>query len=230
MQEKILIVDDEDDICRILGYSLRSAGYETVICHSAEEALQQIKTETPALILLDIMLEGMPGTQLAAHLKGNGYGAIPIIFLTALDGEQDVLRGFALGADDYIRKPFCVTEVVARVGAVLKRTGHATEQEDESMHLRCNGLDVDLQDKTLTVDGTKVSLTRKEFDLLCYLMRHAGQLCSRAQLLDAVWHDSAYVLERTVDVHITHLRQKLGAQREHLQAKSGFGYMWKQTI
>lgn len=226
IMQRILIVDDEDDICQILAYSLRNAGYEVVISHSAEEAIPQIELQMPSLVLLDIMMEGMSGTQFAAYLRNSGY-EIPIIFLTALGSEKDVLQGFELGADDYITKPFRLTEVVARVGAVLKRIGAGREADSSPHHLKYQGIDINLQDKSLTVDNTSVNITRKELDLLCYLINHPGKLFSRAQLLDAVWHETTYVLERTVDVHITHLRHKLGPYREHLQTKSGFGYMWK---
>lgn len=226
--QRILIVDDEDDICRILAYSLHSAGYETTIVHSAEDAIPLIEAQIPALILLDIMMEGMSGIQLAAYLRTNGFAAVPIIFLTALGSEKDVLQGFQLGADDYITKPFRITELVARVAAVLKRTAQPQGEKSVPPHLRYRGIDINLHDKSLTVDNNPVCITRTEFDLLYYLLNHPGQLFSREQLLNAVWHETAYVLERTVDVHITHLRHKLGPYREHLQTKSGFGYMWKQ--
>lgn len=223
---KILIVDDEDDICQILSYSLQTAGYQTVIAHSAEEAIPLVRTCAPDLILLDIMLDGMSGTQMAAYMKNEGLMTMPIIFLTALGGENDVLKGFQLGADDYITKPFRITEVLARVRVVLKRTrGHSETQTHDN--LTFEGIVINNQDKSLTVDGTPVSITRKELELLSYLLAHPGQMLSRTQLLNAVWHDDAYVLERTVDVHITHLRRKLGTYAEHLQTKSGFGYIWR---
>ncbi len=223
---RILIVDDEDDICQILSYSLQTAGYETVIAHSAEEAIPIVRTTPPDLILLDIMLDSMSGTQMAAYLKDEGLMTMPVIFLTALGGETDVLKGFQLGADDYITKPFRITEVLARVAAVLKRTSGHTPAPTPGT-LTYQGIVINDQDKSLTVDGTPVSITRKELELLSYLLTHQGQMLSRSQLLNAVWHDDSYVLERTVDVHITHLRRKVGKYAEHLQTKSGFGYIWR---
>ena len=223
---RILIVDDEDDICQILSYSLQTAGYQTLIAHSAEEAIPLVRTSAPDLILLDIMLDGMSGTQMAAYLRNEGLMTMPVIFLTALGGENDVLKGFQLGADDYITKPFRITEVLARVAAVLKRTGGNTEEQTADT-LTYQGIVINHRDKSLTIDGTPVSITRKELELLSFLLTHQGQMLSRAQLLTAVWHDDAYVLERTVDVHITHLRRKIGAYAEHLQTKSGFGYIWR---
>lgn len=223
---RILIVDDEDDICQILSYSLQTAGYQTLIAHSAEEAIPFVRTSAPDLILLDIMLDGMSGTQMAAYLRNEGLMTMPVIFLTALGGENDVLKGFQLGADDYITKPFRITEVLARVAAVLKRTGGNTEAQTADT-LTYQGIVINHRDKSLTVDGTPVSITRKELELLSFLLTHQGQMLSRAQLLTAVWHDDSYVLERTVDVHITHLRRKIDAYAEHLQTKSGFGYIWR---
>lgn len=223
---RILIVDDEDDICQILSYSLQTAGYQTLIAHSAEEAIPLVRTSAPDLILLDIMLDGMSGTQMAAYLRNEGLMTMPVIFLTALGGENDVLKGFQLGADDYITKPFRITEVLARVAAVLKRTGGNTKAQTADT-LTYQGIVINHRDKSLTIDGTPVSITRKELELLSFLLTHQGQMLSRAQLLTAVWHDDAYVLERTVDVHITHLRRKIGTYAEHLQTKSGFGYIWR---
>lgn len=223
---RILIVDDEDDICQILSYSLQTAGYQTLIAHSAKEAIPFVRTSAPDLILLDIMLDGMSGTQMAAYLRDEGLMTMPVIFLTALGGENDVLKGFQLGADDYITKPFRITEVLARVAAVLKRTGGNTEAQTADT-LTYQGIVINHRDKSLTVDGTPVSITRKELELLSFLLTHQGQMLSRAQLLTAVWHDDSYVLERTVDVHITHLRRKIDAYAEHLQTKSGFGYIWR---
>lgn len=223
----ILIVDDEDDICQILSYSLGAAGYQTEIAHSAEEALQLIRANAPDLILLDVMMDGMSGTQMAAYMRENGLMTMPVIFLTALDSESDVLKGFRLGADDYITKPFRTMEVLARVAAVLKRTQNSVEQETAPERVVFQGIEINLQDKSLTVDGEPIPITRKELELLCFLLTHQGQMFSRAQLLKAVWKDDAYVLERTVDVHITHVRRKVGRYSEHLQTKSGFGYIWR---
>lgn len=222
---RILIVDDEDDICMILSYSLQQVGYETFTAHSAEEALPIIAEQQPNLILLDIMMDGMSGVELVQYMRKQGTLTMPVIFLTALSDENSVLKGFQLGADDYIAKPFHVQEVLARVAAVLKRTTQ-TPTVTNSDNLSFEGIQVNLRERSLSVDGQPVPMTRKELELLCFLIRNKGQVLSRDQLLSTVWADGgSYVLERTVDVHITHLRRKLGRYGSHIITKSGYGYM-----
>ena len=240
-KQRILIVDDEEDICMILSYSLQKAGYETLIAHSAEEALDnyelRIKNYEIDLILLDIMMDGMSGLEMAEKLRSDigyresGIGIPPIIFLTALSDEDTVLQGFNLGADDYITKPFRVPEVIARVGAVLRRTSEqgAKSQEPRQIsndNIIFEGIVVNKADMSLTVDGAVVVMTRKEIELLCYLLTHRGQILSREHLLNNVWDSNGIVLERTVDVHITHLRKKLGQYGKRIVTKSGYGYMF----
>ena len=244
-KQRILIVDDEEDICMILSYSLQKAGYETLIAHSAEEALALLMpiSNSPSpisLILLDIMMDGMSGLEMAEHLhsdigcRESGIGMPPIIFLTALADESTLLKGFNLGADDYITKPFRVPEVIARVGAVLRRTEasrregeEVTRQENSENCIVFEGIVVNKADMSLTVDGEKVVMTRKEIELLCYLLTHRGQILSREHLLNNVWDSNGFVMERTVDVHITHLRRKLGQYSKHIKTKSGYGYLFE---
>ena len=260
-KQRILIVDDEEDICMILSYSLQKAGYETLVAHSAEEALAFLLPDSPiasspiSLILLDIMMDGMSGLEMAEVLKNKqnprapkdvDLGATllnnvvdvvvnntpPIIFLTALADESTLLKGFNLGADDYITKPFRVPEVIARVGAVLRRTSEqgAKSQEPRQIsndNIIFEGIVVNKADMSLTVDGEMVVMTRKEIELLCYLLTHRGQILSREHLLSNVWDSNGFVLERTVDVHITHLRRKLGQYSKHIKTKSGYGYLFE---
>ncbi len=224
--QRILIVDDEDDICMILSYSLQQVGYETYTAHSAEEALPVIAEQQPNLILLDIMMDGMSGVEMLLYMQKQGTLTMPVIFLTALNDENSVLKGFQLGADDYITKPFHVQEVLARVAAVLKRTTQNTTTDTNSEILTFEGIQVNLRERSLSVDGQPVPMTRKELELLCFLIRNKGQVLSRDQLLATVWADGgSYVLERTIDVHITHLRRKLGRYGSHIVTKSGYGYM-----
>ena len=243
-KQRILIVDDEEDICMILSYSLQKAGYEVLVAHSAEEALELLQSpiaHTPSpidLILLDIMMGEMSGLEMAEKLKsenGNVKGENhlpPIIFLTALSDEDTVLKGFKLGADDYISKPFRIAEVLARVAAVLRRTeairrvgDEAIRQEGENC-IVFEGIVVNKADMSLKVDGEAVVMTRKEIELLCYLLTHRGQILSREHLLKNVWDSNGFVLERTVDVHITHLRKKLGQYGKRIVTKSGYGYLF----
>ena len=241
-KQRILIVDDEEDICMILSYSLQKAGYEVLVAHSAEEALAnyelRIKNYEVDLILLDIMMGEMSGLEMAEKLKsenGNVKGENhlpPIIFLTALSDEDTVLQGFKLGADDYISKPFRIAEVLARVAAVLRRSAmpktavQNSSEVQNSSTIVFEGIVVNKADMSLKVDGEAVVMTRKEIELLCYLLTHRGQILSREHLLKNVWDSNGFVLERTVDVHITHLRKKLGQYGKRIVTKSGYGYMF----
>ena len=251
-KQRILIVDDEEDICMILSYSLQKAGYEVLVAHSAEEALELLQSpiaHTPSpidLILLDIMMGEMSGLEMAEKLRsdiGRSHGELldaslldigtpPIIFLTALSDEDTVLQGFKLGADDYISKPFRIAEVLARVAAVLRRSAtpktavqNCSEVQNSST-IVFEGIVVNKADMSLKVDGEAVVMTRKEIELLCYLLTHRGQILSREHLLSNVWDSNGFVLERTVDVHITHLRKKLGQYGKRIVTKSGYGYMF----
>ena len=250
-KQRILIVDDEEDICMILSYSLQKAGYEVLVAHSAEEALELLQSplaHTPSpidLILLDIMMGEMSGLEMAEKLRSDigrsqselldasllGMGMPPIIFLTALSDEDTVLQGFKLGADDYISKPFRIAEVLARVAAVLRRTAEQGTRSQEPKPISNDsivfeGIVVNKADMSLKVDGEAVVMTRKEIELLCYLLTHRGQILSREHLLKNVWDSNGFVLERTVDVHITHLRKKLGQYGKRIVTKSGYGYMF----
>ena len=248
----ILIVDDEEDICMILSYSLQKAGYDILVAHSAEEALELLQSptaHTPSpinLILLDIMMGEMSGLEMAEKLRsdiGRSHGELldaslldigtpPIIFLTALSDEDTVLQGFKLGADDYISKPFRIAEVLARVAAVLRRTEASRREGDEVIRqegencIVFEGIVVNKADMSLKVDGEAVVMTRKEIELLCYLLTHRGQILSREHLLKNVWDSNGFVMERTVDVHITHLRRKLGQYGKRIVTKSGYGYLF----
>ena len=252
VKQRILIVDDEEDICMILSYSLQKAGYEVLVAHSAEEALELLQSPTSLiasspidLILLDIMMGEMSGLEMAEHLhlspnsliasspsSPQGASIPPIIFLTALSDEDTVLKGFKLGADDYISKPFRIAEVLARVAAVLRRTEASRREGDEAIRqegencIVFEGIVVNKADMSLKVDGEAVVMTRKEIELLCYLLTHRGQILSREHLLKNVWDSNGFVLERTVDVHITHLRKKLGQYGKRIVTKSGYGYMF----
>ena len=237
----------------ILSYSLQKAGYDTLVAHSAEEALELLQSPNSLiasspidLILLDIMMGEMSGLEMAEKLRSDigrsqselldasllGMGMPPIIFLTALSDEYTVLQGFQLGADDYISKPFRIAEVLARVAAVLRRTEASRREGDEAIRqegencIVFEGIVVNRADMSLKVDGEAVVMTRKEIELLCYLLTHRGQILSREHLLKNVWDSNGFVLERTVDVHITHLRKKLGQYGKRIVTKSGYGYLF----
>lgn len=224
-QKKILVVDDEQDLCEILSYNLSSAGYQVQLAYSAEEALKK-DLRAFHLLLLDVMMPGMSGFELAQIIKQDEQTAhIPIIFLTAKDTEQDMLTGFELGADDYVKKPFSIREVMARVNAVLSRTKH--EEADNTRTLRYKGLSIDLGKKIVSIDGEEISLTRTEFDLLSLLLEHHGRVLSRQEMIDRVWPKDVVVTDRAVDVNITRLRKKIGDYHRCIVARQGFGYIFE---
>lgn len=217
---KILIVDDEADLREILSFNLEAAGYETYAAASAEEALGLLTPDT-SLILLDVMLPGMSGFHFADHLRKQLKNATPIIFLTAKSTENDLLTGFSTGGDDFITKPFSLQEVFARIKAVLKRTAMLVP-ETESITL--GPLRIHKSSKKATLDGKSLELSKKEFDLLYTLAQHPGTYFSRADLIALLWKDTPCIVERTVDVHIARIRNKLGKSRDMIQNKTGFGY------
>ena len=232
-QKQILVVDDERDLCDILLFNLRSAGYQAEAVYSAEEALQQIDNRKSSnsnlfdLLLLDVMMPGMSGFELARRLNEDEQARqIPIIFITAKDTEDDTLRGFGLGADDYVTKPFSVREVVARVKAVLNRRPVRSPSAWEG-NLRFEGLAINAANKTASVDGDPIALTRTEYELLHLLLSHRGQVFSRLQLLDEVWPQDVIVTERTVDVNMARLRKKLGRFAACLVSRTGYGYVFE---
>lgn len=221
-RKRILVVDDEEDLCEILQFNLESEGFAVDIAHSAEQGLK-ILIEEHELILLDVMMEGMSGFRMAEKVRKELHLNIPIIFLTAKDTENDMLTGFNLGGDDYIAKPFSIKEVSARVKAVLKRCGNGNIPEKKAI-LEVGDLQIDTITKNVSVKGESILLTKKEFEILHILAKSPNRIFSREDILGNVWQDDGYVLERTVDVHITRLRKKLGEFGKHIANRSGYGY------
>ena len=224
---RILVVDDEQDLCEILKFNLETEGYQVDTAYSAEEALT-MNLATYHLLLLDVMMGEMSGFALAKKLRGNDATAsLPIIFLTARDTENDMVTGFNLGADDYISKPFSIREVLVRVRAVLRRTGNGAA-EDNRETLQYQGLQLNLQNKTVTVNGEKVPFTKTEFELLHTLLEEKGRVFSRQELINKVWPSDVLVLDRTVDVNITRLRKKIGPFSKCIVTRLGFGYLFEE--
>lgn len=223
---RILVVDDEEDLCEILKFNLENEGYEVDTAHSAEEALKLDLTHYQ-LLLLDVMMGEISGFRMASMLKKEKDTAhIPIIFITAKDTENDTVTGFNLGADDYISKPFSLREVMARVKAVLRRTqGAAQNLTPEQIVYR--SLVVDVVKKRCSIDGSEVQLTKKEFEILLFLLQNKGRVFSREDILNRVWTDEVYVLDRTIDVNITRLRKKLGAYGKCIVTRLGYGYCFE---
>lgn len=221
--EHILIVDDEETLCEVLKLNLENEGYDVDTALSAEEALQ-LDIKKYSLILLDIMMGEISGIRFAKMLKADVTTAhIPIIFCTARDSEDDMVKGLNLGADDYITKPYTIRNVIARVKTVLRRTS-GQKVVAKSNTLAVDGLCLNLDLKTCTVDGTEVKLTKKEFELLAFLVANKGKICSRDQILANVWSDEVIVLDRTIDVNITRIRQKIGEYGACIITRAGFGY------
>jgi len=222
MSKHILIVDDDVSITEILEFNLKSEGYEVETAVSAEEALKK-ELDNFDLILLDVMMGGMSGFKMAEKIRIEGV-LTPIIFLTAKDTENDMLTGFSVGGDDYIAKPFSIKEVSARVKAVLKRTEKDEKKDSDENQLVHDNFVFDFNMKELTVNDEKIPLTKTEFELLTLLARHPEKMLSRKNIIDQLWTDTPYVTERTVDVHITRIRKKLGNYASVISNKIGYGY------
>ncbi len=220
MENRILVVDDEKDICDILQFNLEKDGYIVDVANSGEEALEKL-TDVHRLIILDVMMDGISGFKMAEILRKKG-NHIPIIFLTAKNTENDVLTGFSLGGDDYIAKPFSVKEVLARVGALIKRSSLIKQPTETNWSYK--GLTIDITTNRVTIDNIEISLTKKEFEILSLLAQVTPNVLTRAEILNSVWGENEYVLDRTVDVHITRLRKKLGEYAAIIVNRSGFGY------
>ncbi|MBQ6422799.1 MAG: response regulator transcription factor [Prevotella sp.] len=227
---KILVIDDELDICEILQYNLETEGYEVVTANSAEEALALNLTEYK-LILLDVMMDNISGFQMAHKLKENPATAqIPIIFITALDGENHMVKGLNIGADDYIVKPLSMKTVKARVNAVLRRAYQygPWDENSPSDSIYYEGIELDLRAKTVSIDHQELQCTKLEFELLSFLLQHPGTVYSREDLLKYCWPLDTFVLDRTVDVNITRLRKKLGSHGKQIKTRVGYGYYFEK--
>ena len=223
---RILVVDDEEDLCEILKFNLENEGYEVDTANSAEEALK-MNISSYHLLLLDVMMGEISGFKMANLLKKDKKTAqVPIIFITAKDTENDTVTGFNLGADDYISKPFSLREVIARVKAVLRRT--ATSDTEKAPEQRCyQSLVIDITKKKVSIDGEEVPLTKKEFEILFLLLQNKGRVFSREDILSRIWSDEVYVLDRTIDVNITRLRKKIGTYGKRIVTRLGYGYCFE---
>ena len=221
---RILVVDDEEDLCEILKFNLETEGYLVDTANSAEEALKLDLTRYN-LLLLDVMMGEISGFKMARIMKNNKDTAnIPIIFITAKDTENDTITGFNLGADDYISKPFSLREVVMRVKAVLRRTASPVQREEQLIY---KGLVIHIPQKKVMIDGEEAPLTKKEFEILLLLLQNQGRVFSREDILTKVWNDEAFVLDRTIDVNITRLRKKIGSYGKYIVTRLGYGYCFE---
>ncbi len=217
----IYCVEDDDDIRGLVEYALKSSGYEIFGFSDAKSFLDLFYEKTPDLVLLDIMLPDMDGIDLLKKLRDELFNT-PVIMLTAKSGEMDKVKGFELGADDYMTKPFSVLELVSRIKAVLKRSG-----ANNHGAIEYNGISLDTERRSAAVDGQEITLTFKEFELLCILMKNRGKAVSREDLLNKVWGYSFEGESRTLDVHIGSLRHKMGVKGKTIETIRNVGYILK---
>ena len=225
--KRILVVDDEEDLCEILKFNLENEGYLVDTANSAEEALK-LKLTDYSLLLLDVMMGEISGFRMASIIKKEkATSQIPIIFITAKDTENDTVTGFNLGADDYISKPFSLREVIARVKAVLRRTTQEGEQPCGPTTITYRTLVMDIGKKRVSINEAEVPLTKKEFEILRLFLENQGRVFSREEILNRVWSDEVYVLDRTIDVNSTRLRKKIGEYGKCIVTRLGYGYCFE---
>jgi two-component system, OmpR family, alkaline phosphatase synthesis response regulator PhoP len=222
---RILVAEDEEDICEILQFNLESEGHKVDVVHSAEEALQK-KLIDYDLFLLDVMMGKMTGFALAQKMRKELDITAPMIFLTARDNENDLLTGFSVGADDYVAKPFSIRELQARVKTILKRS-YQKERAQESIFINIGGIGLDNKSKRLIIGDKKIDLTRKEFEILLLLTKNQGRIFSREEILSRIWSNDVIVTDRTVDVNMTRLRKKMEDYGSYIRNKPGYGYYFE---
>lgn len=220
MTHTVLIIDDDISICEILEFNIKNEGFDVLVANSAEEGFKKLSSDVN-LILLDVMMGGMSGYKMAEKLRSIG-NKTPIIFLTAKDTENDMLTGFSVGADDYISKPFSIKEVIARIKAILNR--HMIDIKIESDDFIFEDLIINSKAKEVSIRGEKISLTKTEFEILLLLAENPDRIFSREDIINIVWKETPYITERTVDVHITRMRKKLGDYSTYITNRIGYGY------
>ncbi len=228
MKQKIFIIEDDEDINELLVYNLKKENFEVKSFLNSFDALNALKTEKPDLIILDIMLPDIDGIEVCKRLRSSKeFEDIPIIMLTAKSTEIDKVVGLELGADDYITKPFSFKELIARIKAILRRYSKNKKQED-NLEKRYKDLEINPENFSVKIKGKTIPLTVKEFQLLNFLFSNPNKVKTREQILEKIWSEKQYdVYDRTVDVHITKLRNKLGEYGKHIKTVHGIGYKWE---
>jgi len=219
---RVLVVDDESDIVALVAYHLAKAGFQVATASDGLEAIDQVRRETPSLVVLDLMLPGMSGFDVLESIRAEqATRAIPVLMLTARKEEPDKLRGLSLGADDYLTKPFSPAELVLRVKAILRRTGSQAERDDV---IRIGEISINRSAHTVVLGDQPVDLTPTEYKLLTLLAERRGRVQARSNLLQSVWDASPDIQTRTVDMHVQRLRTKLGSAGDLIETVRGFGY------
>lgn len=236
MSTRILVIDDEEALCEILKFNLQREGYQVDTAYSAESALEMDLTPY-SLFIVDIMMERLSGFDFAKRVRNMApVEETPIIFCSALNGEDDTVTGLNIGADDYITKPFVVSEVLARVRAVLRRSQAHRQEENPSRQgiyesdITFQGLRIDRNDKLALLDGEDMGLTRTEFDILLFFLTHRNRIYSREEIIKQVWDNDVVVTNRTIDTNIARLRKKIGPYGNNIVTRLGFGYGFKETV
>lgn len=227
MGKTVLIVDDEKDIRDLVAYNLSKEGFAVLTAADGNEAIRQLGAHKIALVILDIMMPGMDGFEVCKFIRNQEATAtLPVIFLTARSSEVDQIVGLELGADDYIQKPVSPRILVARAKAALRRSSTKTPKLDEASDekVTIDNLEIDRSSYRVSLGGKDIFFPRKEFELLYFLASHPGRVYSRDTLLNQIWGEGAYVVERTVDVHIFKVREKLGRLGERIETVKGVGY------
>ncbi len=221
----ILVIDDEKDLIELVRYNLEKEGYDVIAATDGQSGLEVIRKHRPELVMLDLMMPGMDGLQVCQHLRADQRTArTPVIMLTAKATEADRIVGLELGADDYVTKPFSPREVVARVKAVLRRAG---AQQDSPQVIRSGDLTIDINGHDVAFAGTRIALTATEFRILRFLAGRPGRVFSRDEIIDAALDNDSAVFDRTIDVHITAIRRKLGKGGDMIETVRGFGYKFR---
>lgn len=229
MKKIIFVIDDEEDIQEILKVNLQNEGYEVPVFGGAVEALKQLETVVPDLIILDIMMEGMDGYDFCKKLRADQrFRTIPIIFLSAKSDEFDRILGLELGGDDYITKPFSIKELKSRVKAVLRRAVRGEDYQDQPDKIVYQGIELYPDHYMLTIDGEDVQITKTEFGILYLFLRNPGKIFTRDNIIDSIRGNDVYVVDRTIDVHVMNLRKKLGPYKNIIKTFSGVGYGFKE--
>ncbi len=226
---KILLVDDEPDIVEFLKYNLEMEDYEVIVGYDGTEALKKLP-ENPDLIILDIMMPNLDGFEVYKKITAKPkYRDIPVIFLTAKSGEMDEVKGLELGASDYIQKPISPKKLIARVKANLRKVSSKKDESEEKKEVSIGPLVIDKVKYLVKIDKDDVVFPRKEFELLFFLANNPGRVYSRDELLREVWGSDVFVVDRTVDVHIRKIREKLGTHSDLIETVKGVGYKFKSV-
>ena len=227
--KKILLVDDEPDILEFLKYNLENSGYQVFVGSNGKEAIKQL-VKKPDLIILDIMMPEMDGFEVYEKIKSdNNHSQIPVIFLTAKSGESDEIKGLEIGASDYIQKPISPKKLLARVELNLRKSVTPKSDKAAASQTKTGPLVIDVEKHSITIDGKKKVFPRKEFQLLHFLANNPEKVYSRESLLEEVWGKGIYVVDRTVDVHIRKIREKLGKHSDLIETIKGVGYRFKSV-